>query len=59
MHVIGAYRTELIQRGAQWPGLPYKGMMRSSNYLASSSAYHPLICLPIRWPLHGYHGQRP
>ena len=30
-HVTGVYRTDLIQRGVKWPGLPYKGMMRSSN----------------------------
>ena len=31
-HVIGVYRSDLAQRGVKWPGLPYKGMMRSSNY---------------------------
>jgi len=30
-HVIGVYRSDLVQRGVKWPGLPYKGMMRSSN----------------------------
>jgi len=30
-HVTGAYRSDLAQRGVKWPGLPYKGMMRSSN----------------------------